>query len=481
VAPITYATGYAWTVPTGATIVAGANTNSITVDYGASAVSGNVSVYGTSVCGNGAASNLAVTVNPLPVPSITGATVACIGSSYTYTTAAGMTGYTWTVSAGGQITAGAGTASVTVQWNSLGAQSVSVTYTSAAGCPAAAPAVMPVQVSGLPAPTIVGSNMMCVNTGLHVYTTEQGFSGYTWTVSAGGTIVLGQGTYQIEVNWTTPGNKTVTVNYANTSGCQASAPASFAVTVMGVPVAPGAITGVHELCVGENASYSVSPVTGALSYDWTVPAGATIFEGEGTPSIKVFFGPGASSGNINVAAVNNCGSGPASPNFAVTVNPIPPTPVVTVDADYLLTSSAPNGNQWYFNGNVIEGATGQTHQAEEEGFYWTIVTLNGCSSQESNQVEVIFVGIDEIPGTSLNIFPIPNSGKFTVSFANQAETTYRVAVVNHLGATIYEKADLVISGRGKLEVDLGNVSQGIYTLTVQNQNNRVMRKIIVSK
>ncbi len=481
VAPITYATGYAWTVPTGATIVAGANTNSITVDFGAQAVSGNVSVYGTSVCGNGAASNLAVTVNPLPVPSITGATIGCIGSSYTYTTESGMTGYAWTVSAGGQITAGAGTASVTVQWNSLGSQSISVTYTSAAGCPAAAPAVMPVQVSGLPSPTISGSNMMCANSGLFVYTTEQGFSDYSWTVSTGGTIVSGQGTYQIEVNWTTPGSKTVTVNYDNASGCPAATPASFAVTVMGVPVAPGAITGVDELCMGQNASYSVAPVAGALSYDWTVPAGATIFEGEGTPAIKVFFGPGASSGNITVAAVNNCGNGPASPAFFVTVNPIPPAPVVTVDGDYLLTSSAPDGNQWYFNGNPIEGATGQTHQAEEEGFYWTIVTLNGCSSQESNHVEVIFVGIDELPGTSLNIFPIPNSGKFTVAFVNKTETTYQAEVVNHLGIRIYEKADVVISGQGRLDIDLGNVPKGIYTLTIRTGQSQVMRKIIVTR
>ncbi len=481
VAPIQDATTYVWTVPAGATITAGAGTNSITVSFDETSVSGDITVYGSSNCGNGAQSSLAVAVNPLPVPTITGADPACLGSIYTYSTEAGMSSYVWTVSAGGQIIAGAGTATVDVQWNSTGAQSLSVTYTSAAGCPAAAPAVMPVQVSGLPSPTISGSNMMCANSGLFVYTTEQGFSDYSWTVSTGGTIVSGQGTYQIEVNWTTPGSKTVTVNYDNASGCPAATPASFAVTVMGVPVAPGAITGVDELCMGQNASYSVAPVAGALSYDWTVPAGATIFEGEGTPAIKVFFGPGASSGNITVAAVNNCGNGPASPAFFVTVNPIPPAPVVTVDGDYLLTSSAPDGNQWYFNGNPIEGATGQTHQAEEEGFYWTIVTLNGCSSQESNHVEVIFVGIDELPGTSLNIFPIPNSGKFTVAFVNKTETTYQAEVVNHLGIRIYEKADVVISGQGRLDIDLGNVPKGIYTLTIRTGQSQVMRKIIVTR
>lgn len=481
VAPIQDATLYVWTVPAGATITAGSNTNSITVSFDETAVSGDITVYGSSNCGNGAPSSLAVAVNPMPVPVITGANPACQGSGYTYSTETGMSGYVWTVSAGGQITAGAGTASITVLWNSTGAQSLSVTYTSAAGCPATTPTVFPVQVSGLPSPTIAGSDLMCANSGLYVYTTEDGFSNYTWTVSAGGVIVSGQGTYQVEVNWTTAGSKTVTVNYTNTSGCFASAPASFAVTVLDVPAAAGAIAGLDELCAGEQADYSVSPVSGALSYEWAVPAGATIIGGAGTVSIRVLFGPGSASGNVTVAAVNNCGSGPASPGFFVTVNPIPPAPVVTIDADYLLNSSAPDGNQWYFNGSPIEGATGQTYQAEEEGVYWTIVTLNNCSSEESNHIEVVFVGTDELPGTSLNIFPIPNSGKFTLSVVNSTETTYRVQVLNHLGVSIYENADLVINGPGRLEIDLGNVPKGIYTLTIRTGQDQVMRKIIVSR
>jgi heat shock protein HslJ len=67
VAAITNATGYSWTLPTGATIVSGANTRSITVNYGTSAVSGNITVQGTNSCGNGTASVVfPVLVNPAP-------------------------------------------------------------------------------------------------------------------------------------------------------------------------------------------------------------------------------------------------------------------------------------------------------------------------------------------------------------------------------------------------------------------------------
>ncbi len=57
------ATGYVWALPSGATPASGSNTNSITVDFSAAAVSGNISVYGTNDCGNGAVSpQFAITV-----------------------------------------------------------------------------------------------------------------------------------------------------------------------------------------------------------------------------------------------------------------------------------------------------------------------------------------------------------------------------------------------------------------------------------
>lgn len=59
---ISGATGYAWTLPTGGTIVSGANTRSITVNYSTSATSGTISVCGTNICGNGTSSSMPVQV-----------------------------------------------------------------------------------------------------------------------------------------------------------------------------------------------------------------------------------------------------------------------------------------------------------------------------------------------------------------------------------------------------------------------------------
>ncbi len=95
-----------------------------------------------------------ITILPSPVPTVTGPATAAIGQTTTYTTQAGMSGYTWSVSSGGTITSGGtptdNTASVT--WNAAGTHQVFVNYTNNSGCSAVSPAVIQVTVgSGPPA------------------------------------------------------------------------------------------------------------------------------------------------------------------------------------------------------------------------------------------------------------------------------------------------------------------------------------------
>lgn len=99
---------------------------------------------------------------------------------------------------------------------------------------------------------------------------------------------------------------------------------SALLTVNPLPVAAGTITGSASVCKGQNAvSYSVSSVTNATSYIWTLPAGAS---GSSTnSSILVNFNSNAVSGDITVKGHNTCGDGIVA-SFAVTVNSVPLTP-----------------------------------------------------------------------------------------------------------------------------------------------------------
>jgi len=83
--------------------------------------------------------------------------------------------------------------------------------------------------------------------------------------------------------------------------------------------AAGPITGPTSVNTGDSSQgYSISSVSGATNYTWTVPSGASIASGQGTTSITVNFGCGASSGNVTVTPSNGSGSGGSS-SLPVTV------------------------------------------------------------------------------------------------------------------------------------------------------------------
>ena len=174
------------------------------------------------------------------MPTVTGPALVCFGSTgNVYTTEAGMSNYIWTYSAGGTVTGG-GTATdntITITWNTAGAQTVSVNYTDANGCTATSATVYNVTVNPLPVPTLNGSATICAWS-TTVFITDAGMTNYIWTVSAGGT-VTGGGTptdNTVTVKWNTVGLQTVSVNYTDANGCTGTTATVFNITVNPIPL-----------------------------------------------------------------------------------------------------------------------------------------------------------------------------------------------------------------------------------------------------
>jgi len=90
-------THYFWSLPAGASIVSGQYTNSIVVNYGPNAVSGNISVMGSGACGCVSSDTLVVTLHSTPVADAgPNQNINCGGAPLSIGTAAvsGMT-YSW--------------------------------------------------------------------------------------------------------------------------------------------------------------------------------------------------------------------------------------------------------------------------------------------------------------------------------------------------------------------------------------------------
>jgi hypothetical protein len=306
---------------------------------------------------------------------------------------------------------------------------------------------------------------------------------YVWNLPAGATIATGNNTNSITVNFAANAMSGDITVYGNNACGNGTISPPFPVTVEPLPEDAGTITGPASVCQGATgAVYTVPPITGAVTYSWIVPSGAIITGGGTTNAITVDYSPTALSGLITVSGTNTCGNGKVSPDFAVTVNPVPAAPVVT-NTGYTVYSSAPAGNQWYYEGNLIPGATGQSYDCTLSGTgnYWSIVTINGCSSIESNHQYVIVTGIGNQVSSSVNIYPVPNDGRFTVSFSGSANDNYTISVMNNLGVKIFEETKIEVSGSLQKVIDLRPVADGVYTVIIKNSLNEVVKKIIVNK
>ena len=266
----------------------------------------------TCPTGNPATSNtITMTVNPLPGPTITGPVSVCVNSiGNIYTTQTGMTNYIWSVSAGGTITAGGGTANntVTVTWNTVGAQSVSVNYTNSNGCTAVSPTVYPVIVNPLQIPTVSGPGLVCNASTGNIYTTQSGMTGYTWTVT-GGTITCGNGTASITVTWNLSGLQTVSVSYTTGTGCTAPSPGTMTVVV--IPLPTPTITGPNDICAGSTGVIYTTE-SGMSNYTWSISSGGITTAGAGTNSVTVSWIT-AGTQTISVSYSNTFGCAAASP------------------------------------------------------------------------------------------------------------------------------------------------------------------------
>jgi hypothetical protein len=183
-------TNYIWNVLSGGTITSGGTTNAVSVNWTATGThSLTVTYINTSLCPTLTATVKAVSVNQTPTPSITGTDSTCQDGTIVFTTEPGLALYNWSVSAGGLITAGQGTNSVSVKWTLAGTRSVTVTYTSTNGCPGTT--VKNITVYSPPVPVIAGPAFGCAGGTGTLFTTATGMTNYSWSYSPGYTVTSG--------------------------------------------------------------------------------------------------------------------------------------------------------------------------------------------------------------------------------------------------------------------------------------------------
>lgn len=187
-------------------------------------------------------------------------------------------------------------------------------------------------------------------------------SAYSWTLSSGITLVSQYGDTGVIVRFE-PGFSSGTISVRASNACSISNARTINITAQ-KPTTPVAITGPSAVCelVGQptTATYSISPVSGAGSYLWSVPVNASIVSGQGSTSISVSYLPGFSSGSVSVVASAPCGNSSAR---SLSVSATRPTTPVSITGPTQVCSFVGQPITATYSINPVAGAS---------SYLWTV-------------------------------------------------------------------------------------------------------------
>ena len=320
---------------------------------------------------------------------------------------------------------------------------------------------------------------------------------YTWTAPAGAVISKGSGLTgnPLTVDSTfdrvyitfpagfTSGNVTV---YA-TNACGSSPVSTLA--VRSTPLAPGTISGpTSNVCRKSGNTYSIAAVTGATSYTWTVPSGASITNNSGT-SIKVTYGNSfTGTGNVTVKANNSCGSSAIS-SLAVSALTLQPGAIngaasvckTQTSVTYSIASvTGATSYTWAITGGAtFVGSTSGTSvkvkftTATSTSAVLTVKANNLCgpSAIQSKTIAVTLTcrtaeeESTDFTGT-FEAYPNPTAGKLTVNFSSDKKDKHVLILTDMVGHIYMQHEITADEGDNYTELDMSKYASGIYFLSL---------------
>ncbi|MBL0018399.1 MAG: T9SS type A sorting domain-containing protein [Bacteroidetes bacterium] len=344
----------------------------------------------------------------------------------------------------------------------LGAGSYTVTVTDGAGC------------TGTSAVTIGASTAVTANI-FNFTSTSCGLSnGVASAVAQGGsgayTYLWSDGQTTAQANGLAAGNYTVTVT--DQAGCTGTA-----VVTINASSAPSVAIGsqVNVNCFGASTGSAVANPTGGTApytYLWS--------DGQTTATASNL---AAGTYTVTVTDASNC-TQTATITITEPASALSATSTVIDESNSgALDGSAtatPNGGTAPYTYLWSNGQTGQTATGLAGGTYTCTVTdANGCTTVVTATVATL-VAVEAGSAMGMEIYPNPSQGVFFVAFELGAAEDLTVTVYNKLGQKIWEKM-VTQATSGRVEVNLGNVASGVYSVELKAGAEISTKKIVVGK
>lgn len=269
------------------------------------------------------------------------------------------------------------------------------------------------------------------------------------------------------------------------------------------PYSAGIISGSTNVTAGQqNVQYSIPSITNATSYIWTLPNGSTGIST--TNSIFVNYGSTAISGNIIVKGTNSCGDGLES-SLYITVNPFVANCSAQFDLvvdtttphNYFAVNNAsgihPLQYNWSWGDGTHDTTAYPTHTYFTSGYYYICLTITdsvGCtvtycdstylqkSPNAIISIEVIpqgTLGVRSISTDNFKIYPNPAKDNLIIELQKSKNLQNTSVSIYNTQGQLVKQLTICLS---KTEIDIHNLSIGVYMVKVINNKETLQGKFV---
>lgn len=391
---------FQWAVTNG-TIISGQGTSEITAQFTAN---GTVSLIykNQGGCESTQASHpITITSAPTPCPSfpavISGPESGCANTEYVFTvnSDAGDHGFEWTVT-NGSIIKGQGTAKITAIFEGDG--TVALKYKNQAGCESEQ-GLLTIAIDEIVSTPIIEGTVSVSIGDVSIYKVEENPGvGYLWEVE-NGTIVSGQGTNEITVEWDIEGEGGVRLVYTQ-GACSITEALKVTALDPQEQNTPGFTQNEPEQCLDNNLfvftnTSKLTPPNELVGYLWDFGDGTTSEEENPTHRYEK-----AGTYRVTLTVFGTLVDNTITKTVTLLDKPVirtqPSGEIVLCSGDRLQldveVDGAISGYQWYKNDKEIPGANDLSYVVEnpgesDNGFYKLLV-FGPCDSVFTTPVNV---------------------------------------------------------------------------------------------
>ncbi len=228
-----------------------------------------------------------------------------------------------------------------------------------------------------------------------------------------------------------------------------------------------------NFCQGDSVILSVNANTS--TFQWYLND-TTILISQVNPNLTV-----NTSGAYSVVETNQFGCNRLSANDTVIVYPIPASPNLIVVGGSI-NSSANGSLQWYYNGSVIPGATQANLLYADTGLYTLSVTNSfGCINSSTVNITTPS-GLNTINNyQGIALYPNPVKNILNISHKNAANIALNIAITDINGAIVYHENEIAINANSLVSIDISTLSNGVYFVSLFNNEIKQQQKIVVIK